>query len=340
MKKNAQSFFQVPFLLGGAHTQTMVSSYWPKNSQWPSHCRQETVVRLEDDQVLVSSHFVSDRVLSRGNILLVHGFMGSSESAYMSRMALLGLKQGFDVHRMNLRGYGHDKYSTTGAHAGLWLDIVEVIDALSLKKPLYIVGVSLGGNTVLKMLGEWGEKASQRVDGVASLSSPLNLSITTQWVDKSIYGNYFLRALLNNHREKRNRAPHLYRGMLKHKPSSLWEFDNHVTAPLYGFEDAEDYYTQNSSGPLLEKIQVPTLMIYSIDDPIIPAENYQKYWDQIEENPHIQTIISEEGGHVGFIRKREDDPQKGRFWAEEKIVSFFSDLAKKKTFSNSNNKSP
>jgi predicted alpha/beta-fold hydrolase len=166
---------------------------------------------------------------------------------------------------------------------------------------LYVIGVSLGGNALLKWLGDSGESATGVVDAAAAVSAPLDLMAAGDALGKGfnlVYTRNFLRTLKTKSLAKLARFPGLYDARAVETAGTLREFDNLVTAPLHGFRDTDDYWTRASSKPGLKNIRVPTLVINAKNDPFLPAAALPRPG---EVSVAVTLEQPQEGGHVGFV---------------------------------------
>lgn len=186
--------------------------------------------------------------------------------------------------------------------------------------PCYVIGVSLGGNALLKWLGEQGEQAARLIDGAVAVSVPLDLAAAGKALDSGfnrIYTHHFLISLKRKALGKIKQFPGLLDARALVACKSLYEFDNLVTAPLHGFRDADDYWFRSSSKPWLRSVRVPTLLISARNDPFLPASVLPR---QIDVSSFVSLEFPEQGGHVGFMH--------GAFpgeleWLPQRIIKFF-----------------
>jgi len=224
-------------------------------------------------------------------VMLIHGLTGSSESSYVRVSTFNVLSAGYPVLRLNLRGAGSTRGRTRQFyHAGRTADLDRVLRSLSpglAAEGVVPVGYSLGGNLVLKYLGEQGANAP--VMAAASISAPIDLSSAQSRLGTA-RNQVYHRYLLDTMKQERGAAPDA--GI-----RSILDFDNRI-APTNGFKDALDYYRQCSAGPVLGAIRRPTLIIHAADDPWIPIDPYRAIgW---EANPMLLPMLMPSGGHVGF----------------------------------------
>lgn len=238
----------------------------------------------------------------RSLVVLIHGLTGCEQSHYMVKTAARLLAQGFTVLRLNLRGAGVSRpHCRFQYYAGRSEDFADALAALPrdlAQGGVVAIGYSLGGNMLLKYLGERGSDVPLK--GAIAVSAPLDLAGTARrlmWRRNALYQSYLLRHL---------RVESLGEGAEINgkeriailEARSLWEFDHRFSAPRNGFRGAEDYYERNAAKRFLDGIAVPTLVIHALDDPWIPAEPYLAYdWRR---NPSLIPLLPAQGGHVGF----------------------------------------
>ncbi len=260
-------------------------------------------------------------------VVLFHGLEGGSRSHYA--VALMAALQricwrGVVVH---FRGCSGEMNRLPRAyHSGDSAEIDWILRRLKRlcpHAPLHAVGISLGGNALLKWLGETGASARELVDRAAAVSAPVNLMAAGNALDHGlnlVYVRHFLVTMKKKALAKLSRHPGLYNATRLRAACTLREFDNVVTAPLHGYLDTDDYWTRASSKPLLRDITVPTLLVNACNDPFLP----QSALPQAHEVSAAVTIdFPAAGGHVGFVS--------GAFpghndWLSRRILGFFSNL--------------
>ncbi len=186
--------------------------------------------------------------------------------------------------------------------------------------PVYAVGVSLGGNVLLKWLGENGGAAAQIVARAAAVSAPVDLTAAGDALGQGfnlVYTRAFLSTLKEKSLDKLGHHPGLYDAALVRQANTLRAFDNVVTAPLHGFLDTDDYWTRASSKPFLKHIAIPTLMVNARNDPFLPPDVLPLAH---EVSDAVTREFPEEGGHVGFV----SSPFPGNLdWLPGRILDFF-----------------
>ena len=247
-----------------------------------------------------------------GLVVLLHGLAGSSKSAYILGLQKALVNVGFRTVAMNFRGCsGRPNDRANVYHSGETGDIDQVVGRIRNKEPkipVAAVGFSLGGNVLLKWLGEKAEKCD--LFAAVSVSVPFQLDRCADRMDRGVsrvYRNYLLGRLRRYMAEK---LQHLEARRLDEEAGritalgdlsgirSFWDYDDRVIAPLYGFKDALDYYEQSSSRSSLASIRVPTLLLQSIDDPFMTPETVPTS-EELSSRVILEASPSE--GHVGFV---------------------------------------
>lgn len=252
-------------------------------------------------------------------VVLIHGLTGWEDSIYMRASTAHLLQAGFPVLRLNLRGAGPTRpYCRQHYHAGRSEDLRLMLGALPptvTENGLVAVGFSLGGNLLLKYLGETASAAT--ILAAATVSAPLDLALTARCIGarrNRLYQWYFLRECQRETLAPVSAVTAEERWAVL-RAETLWQFDDRFTAPRNGFDGAADYYRRNSSRNFLDEIAVPTLLIHAQDDPIVPAVPYREYdWRR---NRRLQLALQSKGGHVGFHDRR------GGTWHDRAIQTFF-----------------
>lgn len=322
-------FRQHPFIRGG-HVQTLAGNFLPRRSLLPAP--EERLFSVDTDvQVLCHCHWQPERA-SKLTVIIVHGLEGSSDSQYVIGTGSRAWALGWNVVRMNIRNCGGtEKLSPTLYHSGLSGDIQAVVRALIADDHLGYValaGFSMGGNQVLKAVGEWGQSLPQLV-AAAAISPACDLSISADALHRAsnrIYEWWFLLGLYRRFQRKAELFPGRFDVTLLNKVRSIRDFDEYITARYMGFAGAEDYYSKASATNVLEHISVPTLVIHSADDPFIVMAPETEA--KMQSNPHITYIGTEHGGHCAFLSERDGDGDDGR-WAEQQIIGFFEEVLRR-----------
>ena len=256
---------------------------------------------------------------------MYHGLEGSSSSPYALTIMDHVRRRGWRGSVFHFRGCsGEPNRLPRAYHSG---DSDEVdwslarVKALAGEAPLYVVGVSLGGNAFAKWLGERGEAACRVVERAAVVSAPLDLMAAGEALGRGVarlYSWHFLGTLKASSLARLERFPDLYDARAVRRASSLRAFDNVVTAPLHGFRDTDDYWTRASSKPHLAGIRVPTLLLNARDDPFLPEAALPT---PAEVSPAVTLDFPARGGHVGFV----SGPFPGNIdWLPMRVLSYFA----------------
>ncbi|HEX8434046.1 YheT family hydrolase [Archangium sp.] len=258
------------------------------------------------------------------HVVTLHGLEGSSRAGYITAILRGAAERGWGATAINFRSCsGEPNRLARSYHSG------DIGDALSVMKhlrarltgPLYAVGFSLGANVLLRLMEETGDHSP--VDAAAAMSAPYDLGACADTLDgpgpfQRLYRARFLRTLKHKAREKLRRFPGVFDGQAMERASTIRGFDDAVTAPLHGFRDATHYYAEASSGPRLHAIRRPTLLLSAKDDPMIPASTHPR---DVAANPHLTLVVTEHGGHVGFVAGKAFSPS---FWGEAQMLAFLS----------------
>ena len=312
----------VPFdpLLRSPHLQTIAAHFWKRPDAAAEFPMERRLFRTEPDvQVLVCSQRPHGE--ARGEIFMVHGLEGSGEAGYIRSLSTAALRAGFAAHRFHMRTCGSTEHlCQTLYHAGLTSDLLAVLREFRKegRAPAFLVGFSLGGNVVLKLAGEMGESARDYVQGVSTVSAPLDLAACARRIgerDNRVYEARFVRAM-----RKRLCATGRYQMREFAGLRSVLALDDRFTAPSFGFGDAANYYRTQSAIGYLAGLRVPALLIQAKDDTFVPFEIYQSA--AVRSNPWIQLMATEHGGHLGFIGRRPN-----RLWSDEVIMKWIAGVA-------------
>ena len=315
--------FRAPWWLRSPHAQTIGARMLRRRK--PEGIRRERVTTPDND--FLDLDFAGDFDDPRAIVLLQHGLEGSALRGYALNV----------YHELNARGIaavGLNFRSCSGElnrarrlyHSGETEDTRFIVGMLHDRFPdaaIGAIGFSLGGNALLKYLGEEG--AAVRLKCAVAVSVPYDLGAGADHLDGSAMGRFytriFVKALTEKSRSKADliaEACDFERGL---KARSFRDFDDAITAPLHGFAHADDYYERSSSAQYLLNIRIPTLLLHARDDPFLPETSIP--YANIRGNPFLHAIITDQGGHVGFIH---GTPVTPRFWAEETAARFLASL--------------
>jgi hypothetical protein len=241
-----------------------------------------------------------------GNTLLVlfHGLEGSSGSHYAEAFADFARTRGFAFVVPHFRGCsGELNHGPRAYHSGDFEEIGWILARLRQQHQgsILAVGISLGGNALLRWAEEMGEQAARVVDAVASVSSPLDLA-ASGWAigrgfNRLVYTRRFLNTMKPKALQKLLQHPGLFSADALRAARDLYEFDNVFTAPLHGFKSTEDYWSRASAKPHLHQIRIPALVVNARNDPFVPAWSLPR---QRDVGKHVTLWQPAGGGHVGF----------------------------------------
>lgn len=257
-------------------------------------------------------------------LLLLHGLEGSHRSHYVAGLFGRARRRGWAADVLVWRSCGAEpNRAPRFYHSGETTDLDWVVARLtteSPRAPLVIAGVSLGGNVLLKWLGERGDATPPALRAAVAVSVPFDLARGARHIARGfsrVYERHFLVSLRRKAEEKLARYPGLFRRDALAGARSIWDFDDCVTAPVHGFRDAGDYYARSSSLHYLAKIRVPTLLLSAADDPFLPAEVLEEVRAIARGNPALHVDFHPVGGHVGFVGGRM--PWRPDYYAERRV---------------------
>lgn len=302
------------FLVGG-DAQTIFPSLFQKGAAF-SYQRDE--LALPDCDFI---HLDSLNTGSSEVVLLLHGLESSADSWYIRGMAKALFSNGFDVVALNFRGCsGQLNRLPKTYHSGATEDVGFVLEYLRNTRgynKIHAIGYSLGGNVLLKYLGEEGESAL--VDVAVAFSVPCDLAGSSQQLAKGrnrFYMERFMIFLREKIRAKAKQYPDIFSTEGIEKIRNFYEFDDRYTAPIHGFDGVDDYYRRSSSLSFLHRIRKPTLLVSAGNDPFLSSSCYP--FDEAARSDHFWLEVPKKGGHNGFPGKT----QQGNYWTEERAISF------------------
>jgi predicted alpha/beta-fold hydrolase len=313
----SQAKFKPAWWLPNAHYQTLWQVFFRRSIKHLSLRRE----RIE----LADGDFVDLDWVGNNNapiVLILHGLEGSAKSFYVRGMLQAVLKQGWRGVCMNFRSCSGERNRLARAyHSGETADIAEVAHVLRQREPqtlLAAIGFSLGGNVLLKWLGETGRQ--NPLTAAVAISVPFELEKAAERMTRGFSQVYQWRLLRSVYKKiqwkfQAQAAPMVIPSL--HKIRTFRDFDNQVTAPLHGFVDAKDYYTQASSRQFLPAICVPTLLLQAEDDPFVGNDSLPQ---QYELSKQVMLEITKKGGHVGFVAGQ--FPWCAQYWLEQRAPDF------------------
>lgn len=333
--------FRAPWWLRNPHLQTLAAAYWPQRLA-PHRAVPRFVPLSDGDTVVVHDDCPAEWAACGRAVLMMHGLGGCHRSPLLVRLTEKLTARGVRVFRLDLRGCGAGAgLARKPYHAGCSDDLAAVVEAIlewcvATEAPrrhrrrqnanalsLALFGVSLSGNVLLKYLGEAPDRVPPQVTQAMAVNPPIDLAASVATLSRSInrwYDRYFVRALLRHLSTpgENQRATPMQPGGWTVPPRTLFEFDDLYTAPMSGFVDAADYYRRCSAAQFLPAIRVPTLVLTSRDDPMVPASMFTG--PAVTWPGTVQLKVVNEGGHVGYLACRSADPD--RHWLDWRIIEW------------------
>ena len=319
MPRTGHSGFRTPWWLAGAHLQTIVPALFAGRAQMP-YVRERWDTPDHD--------FIDvDRVVAKrdapATLVVFHGLEGSAQSRYVRGLMAAGAALGWQGYAPHFRGCGGTpNRAPRFYHSGDSAEVDWVLRRVAAERsdaaPMVVAGISLGGNMVLKWLGERGSEAAGLVVAAAAISAPLDLAAGGSSLGRGfnrVYARMFLRTLKAKSRFKLTQHAGLFDDARMEASRDLHAFDDVVTAPLHGYRDADDYWLRASSKPLLRHIAVPTLILNARNDPFLPATALPRS-DEVSSD--VTCEFPAHGGHVGFLAAGPD----GSEWMPRRVVRF------------------
>jgi predicted alpha/beta-fold hydrolase len=252
-------------------------------------------------------------------VLILHGLEGTLDSHYAGGLLRTLNNHGFRTCFMHFRGCsGEINRLPRSYHSGETGDLQTVVEHILQRGPLHAaVGFSLGGNVLLKWLGEQRESAA--ISTAIAVSVPFRLADAAQRLEgglSRVYQHHLLTRLKRKYRTKFKQMPSPLQTRLD-TITTFYQFDDAITAPLHGFTGADDYYSRSSSFPYLKQIRTPTLIIHALDDPFMWPHTIP---GQSELSPAVTLELARHGGHVGFITGL--IPGRARYWLDMRIIQW------------------
>ena len=325
-----ESFEPHPLLKNG-HLMTMAGAFVRRRFALPEAEERTFCVDGDESKILGHCHWQAEKDRDAPVLALVHGLEGSSASYYMCGIAEKALRRGFHVVRLNQRNCGGTEQLTpTLYNSGMSGDYRAVCEELAQRdgfRRIFFAGYSMGGNLVAKMAGEFGAAAPTELRGVCTICPALDLAASADALEKPenyFYERHFVRGLLSHYAKKAGMFPELYSRNGFGKVRTVREFDDVITAPQFGYRDAQEYYEAASAKRVIGEVRVPLLVITAQDDPFVPYDSLRN--TGLERNSAIRFVAPKHGGHCTFISRHEGYE---RFWAEARVVEFCEGLARR-----------
>jgi uncharacterized protein len=327
--------------LANAHLQTIAGNFFPRPAFRLAAVSETVEVDPADgSRVLCHCHWQAEPA-TRLTVVLVHGLEGSSDSRYIQGIAARAWQAGWNIVRMNMRTCGGTETLTpTLYHSGLSGDVGVVVrhyaERFCLKR-VALAGYSMGGNLVLKLAGEWGNRGPQPaisagwgdnrppLCAVAAVCPAIDLAPGADALHEGfnrLYEWRFLRGLLARYERKAKLFPGIYASRKAIGPvRSIREFDDKIVARYWGFRNADDYYDRAAAARVVDRIAVPTLTLHAQDDPFIRLLPETRA--KLLVNPQVTVIETRHGGHCAYLSR---DPGNEIHWAEATVMRFLLEV--------------
>ncbi|HSC95324.1 MAG TPA: alpha/beta fold hydrolase [Burkholderiales bacterium] len=325
-------FYRAPWWLPGGHAQTIYASLAAprpsveyRRERWDTPDGDFVDVDWVDERSAVGHRRSASSASEQAPlVVLFHGLEGSSRSHYALALMVAVREAGWRGVVVHFRGCSGELNRLPRAyHSGDSAEIDWVLRRLRTRNTrLFAVGVSLGGNALLKWLGESGASAREVISRAAAISAPVDLMAAGNALDRGFnlfYVRHFLLTMKTKSLAKLARYPGLFDAARVRAARTLREFDDLVTAPLHGYRNTDDYWTRASSKPWLRSIEAPALMVNARNDPFLPAGALPRAGDVSDT---VALDQPQDGGHVGFVS--------GRFpghlgWMPARVLEFLGD---------------
>lgn len=297
-----------------AHFQTIIPSLFRRVDDVVY--KRERVELPDGDFIDVDRSSVGSKRLG----IVLHGLEGNAGRAYVRGMVRALNRTGIDAAAVNFRGCsGEINRLPRFYHSGDTDDVRFLVRRFSSISELYLIGFSMGGNVILKYLGEEGSRVQRNLRRAVVFSVPCHLASSADRLARRT-NRIYMRRFLGMLREKIEKKSGRVKGALSadgfESIQNFKDFDDRYTAPLHGFRNAEDYWEQSSSIRFFPAISIPTLMINSLDDPFLAPPCFPVALAQ--DHPHVTLELPRWGGHVGFVKKG------GMYWSEQRAMEFLN----------------
>ena len=297
--------YRAPWWLPGGNPQTLWAALASRRHFGPAPRWRRARWNTPDGDFIDVDHAVHASAPEAPLLILFHGLEGSSASQYAVAFADFAAAHGVAYAVPHFRGCsGEINQAPRAYHSGDFEEVDWILRRFADEhpgRPLIAVGVSLGGNALMRWAGEMGMEAVPRVRAIASVCSPLDLAAGGQAIGRGfnrlVYTRMFMRSMVPKALRKLEQHPGLFDRQKLLAARDLYEFDNLFTAPLHGFRDTADYWARASAKPVLHRIRIPALALNALNDPFVPAASLPSSQDA---GHHVTLWQPEQGGHVGF----------------------------------------
>ncbi len=316
--------FRPAWWLPGPHAQTLWGKLFRREPLQPTDVERWST----PDEDFIDIHRLKAPPAA-ARLLLLHGLEGTIRSQYAQGLLGEARMRRWAADMLIFRSCGGELNRTRRFyHSGETGDLTFVIDRIVREhpnQPLCLVGVSLGGNVLLKYLGEKGPHVPAQIKAAVAVSVPFDLGLSSRYIDHGftrLYQRRFIRSLKRKALEKLQRFPDLIERERLADLRTMYEFDDALTAPVHGFRDADDYYSSSSSLRWIEHISIPTLLLSAADDPFLPKSVLEDVHSVARRNPLLELEFPTNGGHAGFVGGR--NPFRPIYYAERRACDFLA----------------
>jgi hypothetical protein len=309
-----ESTYKPPFLLRSATLQTVIPTFFRKIKDF---AYQRERIELDDGDFMDIDW---SKVNSNKLVMVIHGLEASSHRDHVQGMIKVFNKIGWDGVGYNYRGCsGEPNRLVKSYHTGSSDDLRTVINYIIKKYPyqeIALIGFSIGGNILLKYLGEEGSKINKLITKASCISVPCDLEACSDKVTNSAYRSYFIAKYAKKLKAKSAKMPGKIDLESFKKVKTLADYDDIYISPMFGFKNSKDYYEKTVCKPFLQYITIPTLVIIAKDDPFMKESCYPV--EEAKANHNLYLEMPEQGGHVGFILCNKEN----EYWHERRVRDF------------------
>ena len=311
----------------GGHAQTLWAKFFRPRPVLP--LRVERWETPDGDFIDLHRLDAPQSPIGAPHLFFLHGLEGTIRSHYVSGFFAEAHRRGWSADLLIFRGCGSElnrarRFYHSGETSDAGFALARVMSEFK-SSPIVLAGVSLGGNVLLKLLGEWGDSAPQPVKSAAVISVPFDLERGARHLSHGfsrIYDRHFLKTLRAKARRKLERFPDLFDASALERARTIYDFDDAVTAPVHGFASAHDYYSRSSALGWLDRVRIDTLLLSAVDDPFLPPAVLEEVRGVARDNPSLHLEFTEHGGHVGFVSGRW--PWRPFYYAEWRACEFLA----------------
>lgn len=331
--RRSEYIYHPAWWVRGGHAQTLWAKFFRRTALPPTKLERWTT----PDGDFIELHRVDGTTPDAPRLFFLHGLEGTVDSHYVAGFFSEAMKRGWAADLLVFRGCGREpNLAPRFYHSGDTGDLAFALERITRESPdspIVLAGVSLGGNVLLKYLGERGVGVPRQIVAAAAVSVPFDLERGARYIGEGfskIYDLHFLRSLKRKAFDKLKHFPGLFDSDRLDRARSIYEFDDAVTAPVHGFAGAHDYYSKSSSLGWIDRIARPTLLLSAIDDPFLPSAVLDEVRAIARQNPFLELEFTRSGGHVGFVAGRV--PWRTWYYAEWRSCEFLASMVARDGF--------